>query len=140
LGYQCRMDDFDFRASSSASLSAAPPPGYGVGRVRIGRSDETIFFSTAVWSPSDYARHWKATAQLLLQGETGVFCTDLNETNASIFIGFPNGSAFEFEQWVVPRHEVELDGLRLTIAVHARHDGASCWHVSADAVKAFSSS
>jgi hypothetical protein len=74
-----------------------------------------------------------------MQGETGLFCTDLTEENAGIFIGFPDGTGFEFEEWVVPRRDLELDGLQLKIASHDRLDGASCWHVSADAVRAFAS-
>lgn len=132
-----RMDCFDLRTSPSPRLIEAPPPGYGVGWVRIGDLDETVFFSTQIWSPSDYAQHWKASAKLLLRGETGLFCTDLTVENASIFVGFPDGPAFEFEEWMVPRHELELDGLQLKIASHERSNNASRWRVSADAVRAF---
>ena len=96
-----------------------------------------VFFSTLIWSPSDYAQHWKASAQLLLRGETGAFCTDLTEENARIFVGFPDGPAFEFEEWMVPRHELELDGLKLKIVSHERSHIASRWRVSADAVRVF---
>lgn len=131
------MDCFDLRTSPSPRLNRAPPPGYGVGWVRIGELDETIFFSTEIWSPSNYAQHWKAAAQLLLQGEAGLFCTDLTQENASIFVGFPDGTGFEFEEWVVPRRDLDLDGLQIKIARHDRSDEASRWHVSSDAVRAF---
>jgi hypothetical protein len=132
------MDCFDLRASPSPRANQEPPPGYGAGWVRIGDLDETIFFSTAIWSSSDYAQHWKDTAQRLLRGEIGLFCTDLTEDNACIFIGFPAGDlAFEFEEWVIPRNKLQLDGLQLKVARHDRSPRASCWRVSADAVRAF---
>jgi hypothetical protein len=131
------MECFDLQTSPRPGFTKAPPPGYEVGRVRIGGSDETIFFSTEIWSPSDYAEHWKAASKLLLQGERSLICTDLTKHNASIFIGFPVGSGFEFEQWVVPWTGFRMDGLLLRIA-HARRSGnASCWHVSPDAITAF---
>ena len=131
------MDCFDFRTSPSPRPIEAPPSGYAVGWVRIGDLDETVFFSTHIWSPSDYAQHWKSSAQQLLQGETGFFCTDLTEENGSVFVGFPDGPAFEFEQWMGTRQELELSGLQLKIATHERSDKASRWRVSADAVRAF---
>lgn len=133
------MDCLDLRTSSRPGAPSAPPQGYEVGWVRIGELDETIFFSTEIWSPSDYTEHWKATAQLLLQGETALFCTDLTDQNASIFIGFPAASGFEFEEWVLPRRELKLEGLLLMIAPAKRSENASCWHVSTDAVRAFAS-
>jgi hypothetical protein len=133
------MDRFDLRTSPSRRLNKAPLPGYGVGCVRIGELDETILFSTEIWSPSEYAQHWKAAAQLLMQGETGLFCTDLTKDNASIFVSFPVGTGFEFEEWLVPRRDLELDGLQIKIARHDRSEEASRWHVSADAVRAFAS-
>lgn len=139
MNYQCSMDCFDLRVSPRPGFDKAPPPGYGVGWVRIGELDETIFFCTKIWSPTVYAQHWKATAQLLLQGKTGLFCTDLTEENACVFIGFPDGPAFEFEEWMVCRYELEVDGLQLKIASHDRSDQASRWRVSADAVRAFAS-
>ena len=131
------MDCFELRTSPNPCFLEAPPPGYGVGWVRIGGLDETIFFSTQIWSPSDYAQHWRVSATLLLDGETGVLCTDLTEENASIFVGFPDGSMIEFEEWIVPRRELELDGHQLKITSHERSDNASRWRVSADAVRVF---
>ena len=133
------MDCFDLKASSRPDITLEPPPGYEAGWARIGDLDETIFFSTEIWQPSDYSEHWKATAQLLLQGRTALFCTDLTDDSASIFIGFPAPTGFEFEQWLVPRRSLQVEGLLLKIADAERADNASCWHVSAEAVKAFAS-
>jgi hypothetical protein len=133
------MDLFDLRTTARPGFGRAPPPGYSVGWVRIDDLDETVFFSTEIWSSSDYAEHWNATAELLLRGEIGLFCTDLTKDNACIFIGFPVEGGFEFEEWVIPRSQLELDGLQLKITRIDRSEGASCWRVSKDAVKAFAS-
>lgn len=135
--YQDRMDCFDLRSSPSPRFRETPPLGYAAGWVRISELDETILFCTKIWSPSDYAQHWKSTAQLLLQEGMGLFCTDLTEESASIFVGFSVGGAFEFEELVAPRHMLILDGLQLKIARYDRSDRTSCWRVSADAIRAF---
>jgi hypothetical protein len=131
------MNIFDLRTTGRPGLRRAPPPGYNVGWVRIGDLDETVFFSTKIWSSSDYARHWKATAELLLREGKGLFCTDLTDDNASIFIGFPIEGGYDFEEWVIPRNQFELVGLELRIASADRSEGASCWRVSEEAVRAF---
>jgi hypothetical protein len=73
----------------------------------------------------------------LLRGEKGLFCTDLTDDNASIFIGFPIEGGYDFEEWVIPRNQFELVGLELRIASADRSEGASCWRVSEEAVRAF---
>ena len=133
------MNIFDLRTTGRPGLRRAPPPGYDVGWVRIGELDETVFFSTKIWSSSVYARHWKASAELLLRGEIGLFCTDLTDENASTFIGFPVAGGYDFGHWVFPRNHFELVGLELRAASYDRSEGASCWRVFEEALRASTS-
>ena len=107
--------------------------------MRIGELDEAIFFSTEIWSPSDYIRHWRAASLLVLEGETALFCTDLNRKSANIFCGFPLTEEIEFEEWIVPRVRLRVDGDQLKVTSHARSQEASRWRVSKGAVQIFAS-
>ena len=78
---------------------------------------------------------WAAVGSMIL---SATFQAAGNK-NASVFVGFADGPVFEFEEWIVPRRQLELDGLRLKIVSHERSSEASRWRVSADAVAAFAS-
>ena len=134
--YPFAMSHFNLQTSPLPE-TAEPPEGYGSGWVRVGELNEAIFFSTRFWSAGDYAQHWNEAAQKLLRGEQSAFCTDFSDDNAALLMGFPSGSNFEFEEWIVPRHLVQVDGLSMSVARMGRSKDASCWSVSADAIKAY---
>ena len=103
--------------------------------------DETLFLCTAVWSGDDYVQHWRGAAKTLADGaDFAAFCTDLNSYNVSIFAGFRIADDISFEQWVVPRSAVAVNGRSITpVPAISRigDDEISSWQVSIKAVRAY---
>jgi hypothetical protein len=135
------MSMFDLQAFARPGTTVLPPAGFQTGWVRIDDLDETIFYSTAIWSREEYARHWRDAAGRLASGaDFAAFCTDLTTDNASIFAGFRSFDCVWFEEWVMPRSALTVEGTCVAlVADAARSEGgeASSWQVSVDAVRAY---
>jgi hypothetical protein len=130
---------FDIQAFARPNMTQLPAAGYQTGWVRIGDLDETIYYSTAIWSREDYVRHWRNAAGRLARGDDfAAFCTDLNKDNASILAGFRSSHCVWFEEWVIPRSGVTVKGQCIApVAAPARsEDGeVSSWQVPINAVR-----
>lgn len=135
------MSIFDLQAFAPPGTTALPPAGFQAGWVRINDLDETIFYSTTIWSREEYIQHWRDTAGRLASGaDFAAFCTDLSTDNASMFAGFRSFDCVWFEEWIMPRSALTVKGRCIApIAAAARSvDGeASLWQVSIDAVRAY---
>ena len=132
---------FDLQAFAPPDITQLPPAGFQTGWVRIDDLDETIFYSTAIWSREEYVRHWRDAAGRMATGDDfAAFCTDLNTDNASILAGFRSSDFVWFEEWVIPRSGITVDGPCITlVATPARSEEgeASSWQVPIDAVRAY---
>jgi hypothetical protein len=133
------MGMFDIQAFARPDMTQLPPAGYQTGWVRIGDLDETIFYSTAIWSREDYVHHWRDAAERLARGDDfAAFCTDLNTDNASILAGFRSSHCVWFEEWIIPRSKVTVEGQCIApVAALARSEEgeASSWQVPINAVR-----
>lgn len=136
------MSIFDLQAFARPGAVVLPPAGFQTGWVRINDLDETIFFSTAIWSRAEYVQHWRDAARRLANGaDFAAFCTDLTPDNASLFAGFRSSDCVWFEAWIMLRSALTIDGscIAPTRAIARSEEGnASSWQVSIDAVRTFS--
>jgi len=132
---------FDFQAFARPDRTVLPPPGFQTGWVRISDLDETILYSTAIWSREEYVEHWRDAARRLgNNADFAVFCTDLTADNASVFAGFRSSDCVWFEEWVMPRSALTVEGTCITlVAAAARREESetSSWQVSIDDIRAY---
>ncbi len=116
-------------------------PGYAVAGVRIGRLHETVFSSLSFWSIEDYVQHWRQTARQCLARPTLVlFCTDLTPKLVCAFVGFPADRGVDFEEWIIPRKDLTVDGTTVSFrkpGTVTRETGSSTWRVTIDAISQF---
>jgi hypothetical protein len=135
------MTMFDLQAFARPDTTVLPPAGFQTGWVRINDLDETIFYSTSIWSRDEYVQHWRDAAGRLARGaDFAAFCTDLTTDNASIFAGFRSSDCVWFEQWIMPRSSLTVEGrcIALVAATARSEEGeASSWQVSIDAVRTY---
>jgi len=130
---------FDIQTFARPDMTQLPPAGYQTGWVRIGDLDETIFYSTAIWSREDYVRHWRDAADRLARGDDfAAFRTDLNTDNASILVAFRSADCVWFEHWVIPQSEITVEGQCIALvaaAVRNKEGKVSTWQVPINAVR-----
>jgi hypothetical protein len=133
------MSMFDIQAFARPDMTQLPPAGFQAGWVRVSDLDETIFYSTAIWSREDYVRHWRDAAGRLARGDDfAAFCTDLNTDNASILAAFRSANCVWFEHWVIPRSEITVEGQYIALVAAAVRNEAgkvSTWQVPINAVR-----
>ncbi len=127
-----------------ARTSSPPPHGYAAANVRIGQLNETIFVSLSMWTIEDYLNHWKKTAHhCTSKPDTVLLCSDLAPENASVFVGFSAQDGYDFEEWIIPRARLTVDGPRIAkrgVWKLAPEAGASRWHVADGVIKQFADS
>lgn len=75
--------------------------------------DEAEVFSTnlSIWEREKYEAHWSASARHLLGGSTVLFCTNISETGAEVWLAVPTlngGKVYNFEITPVDRLDENL--------------------------------
>jgi len=139
------MSGFGFFPRNAAEGSVAPPLGYAAATVRIGELVETVFCDLSIWTIDDYVNHWRDQAsKCVSEARHFLFCTDLTKQSATVFVAFPEGDGYVFEQWIIRRRDFTVSGVSLTLnnsgdTVRVGDDTSSWWAGKAS-IAAFASS
>ena len=105
------MCNFGLSFSDDFSGMGRPPKGFVPARLTLGDFSERVFCDEAVWTISDYSRHWRETATRCVDGKrSALFCSSLSHDNADLWIGINLGEIVRFFDLMTPVDLLNVDG------------------------------